>query len=338
MRKAELHLHLRGAIPLGYLRRQVRKHPPRRALAGAPASQIDWMFRNPNIRRIVESDDPATEVDRVFRFASFEQFLASYLFTSYLVRDIEDFRALVASVLDELRGQKIVYAEITVSIAEYLQQGIALDDLLAALCDVPEADPTVRWIVDPVRNFGPEAAEDLLERILLSRPPSMVGITLGGAEHLHPCSPFRRTYEIARTGGLRATVHAGEAVGPEGVWEALRVLDVERLGHGVRAAEDHALVRHLAERGIPLEVCPTSNVLTGVYRSLAEHPVRRLFEAGVEITINTDDPTFFGVDLAGELARLRGVGFSWDEICGLADNAFRYAFDRESAARCRQPA
>ena len=152
---------------------------------------------------------------------------------------------------------------------------------------------------------------------------------------MHPPAPFRRAFEIAREAGLRTTVHAGEALGPESVWDALRILEVERVGHGVRAAEDPALVRTLAERGIPLEVCPTSNIRTGVYWTLAEHPVLNLFESGVPITINTDDPTFFGVTLAGELAGLRQIGFSWPQIGELADNAFRFAFDAKAAAAYR---
>ena len=326
--KAELHLHLRGAIPLRYLKRQIRKYPPRQALSSAPPGQIQFLFRNPSVRRIVEAEDPLREIDRVFRFDSFESFLAAYHFTSFFVKDIEDFRDLIATVRRGLRDQNVGYAEVTVSLREYLQQGIALDELLVAMGEHQDGEPLLRWIVDPVRNFGPAAAENLLEQLLPARPPSLIGLTLGGAEHLHPPAPFRRVYEIAREGGLRTTVHAGEALGPESVWDALSVLEVERVGHGVRAAEDPELVRALAERGIPLEVCPTSNIRTGVYSSLREHPVRQLFESGVPITINTDDPTFFGVTLAGELAALRELGFSWAEIGALADNAFRFAFDR----------
>ena len=295
------------------------------------------MLRNPSICRIVRADDPLKEIDRIFRFETFENFLAAYLFTGYLVKDIEDFRDLVAAVRKRLNEQNIAYAEVTVSLPEYMQQGIALDELLAALGESQDEAPIVRWIVDPVRSFGPAAAADLVERILPLRPASLVGLTLGGAEHLHPPAPFRRVYEIAREGGLRTTVHAGEALGPESVWDALSILEVERLGHGVRAAEDPALVKSLAGRGIPLEVCLTSNIRTGVYASLGEHPVRHLFESGVPITINTDDPTFFGVTLAGELAALRELGFSWPEIGGLADNAFRFAFDATAAAACGNP-
>ena len=333
LQKAELHVHLRGAISLRYLRQQIRKYPPAKALASAPSRHWDLLLAHPGIRMIMGAEDPLCEVDRLFQFKTFDQFLAAYLFTGYFVRDIEDFRALVETVRTDLRQQNIAYAEITVSLPEYLQQGIALEDLLAVLGEDGPSELAVRWIIDPVRSLGPEAAEELVKRLLPSRPSSVIGLTLGGAEHLYPPAPFKQLYEIAREGGLRRTVHAGEALGPESVWDALKVLQVERVGHGVRAIEDPALVSYLAERGIPLEVCPTSNIRTGVYGSLREHPVRRLFEAGVPITISTDDPTFFGVSLAGELAHLREMGFSWPEIGGLAANAFRFAFDPRARQR-----
>ena len=328
LQKAELHVHLRGAISLSYLRQQIRKYPPVQALESAPSRHWDLLLVHPGIRIIMDADDPLCEVDRLFEFKTFDQFLAAYLFTGYFVKDIEDFGSLVDTVRGDLSKQNIAYAEVIVSPPVYLQHGIPLEDLLGVLAEEGPDEPAVRWIVDPVRSMGPEAAEDLVERLLPLRPPSVIGLTLGGAEHLFPPAPFERLYEIAREGGLRRTVHAGEALGPESVWDSLKILQVERVGHGVRAIEDPALVSYLAERGIPLEVCPTSNVRTGVYRSLREHPVRRLFEAGVPITISTDDPTFFGVSLADELAGLHGLGFSWPEIGGLADNGFRFAFDR----------
>lgn len=333
--KAELHLHLRGSMPPEYLRERLRKRSPAGALRSAPGEQREWMLRHPGIGRILESRDPARELSGLFKYSNFEQFLAAYLFTAYFVRDVEDFRDLVSGVRRSLRLQSIVYAEVTVSLPEYIQQGLSLEDLLAVLGEEEADEPCIRWIVDPVRNLGPTAAEQLLERLLPMRPPTLVGLTLGGAEHTHPPAPFRRVYQIARASGLRTTVHAGEALGPESVWDALRILKVDRLGHGVRAAEDPSLVRCLAERGVPLEVCPTSNVRTGVYPSLQEHPIRALFEAGVPLTVNTDDPTFFGISLSEELANLRQLGFSWSEIDGLVSNAFRFAFDPQAAVQVR---
>ena len=330
--KAELHLHLRGAMPLSYLRKKFRKYPPGRAIESARPRLRDRMLSQPGIRRILSSANPSREAHRLFAYSSFDGFLASYLFTGYFVREAEDLRELVSTVRQTLREQHVTYAEITVSVPEYIMHGIPLDEIMAVLAEESDGSPTVRWIVDLVRDFGPDACEDLLERVLALRPPSLVGLTLGGGEHLHPPAPFRRVYEIAREGGLRTTVHAGEALGPESVWDAVRILEVERIGHGVRAVEDPSLVRFLAERRIPLEVCPTSNVRTGIYASIEAHPVRMLFEAGVPLSISTDDPSFFGVSLAEELVGLRRVGFSWSEIGDLAHGAFGMAFDPLAAA------
>lgn len=318
-------------MPLSYLQARFGKYPPARAIESAPPRLRDRMLSQAGIRGVVQAEDPAREAEGLFSCSSFDGFLAAYLFTSYFVRDAEDLRELVAAVHRGLGAQRVVYAEITVSVPEYIMQGIPLEEIMEVLGEEPAGRPIVRWIVDLVRDFGPSACASLLERVLALRPDSVVGVTLGGGEHLHPPAPFRRVYEIAREGGLRTTVHAGEALGPESVWDAVRVLEVERIGHGVRAIEDPALVRFLAERRIPLEVCPTSNVCTGVYPSIEAHPVRKLFEAGVPLSISTDDPAFFGVTLAGELAGLRRVGFSWSEIGDLARGAFGMAFDPAAA-------
>ncbi len=324
--KTELHLHLRGAIPLSFLRSRLRRRPPAAVLDAAPPGHLRLFSKHPGIRDLLEADDPAADLDRLFQYQNFEQFLAAYLFTVHFVRTIDDFRALVGGVRAGFGEQRITYAEVTVSIPEYIEQGLQLTEILEVLAEDPPGGPTVRWIVDPVRGYGPAKAEAHLEEVAARRPQTLLGVTLGGAEHLFPNRHFSRAYEIAREAGLRTTVHAGEAAGPESVWQAVRTLRVERIGHGVRAIEDPSLVRHLAERGIPLEICPTSNVRTGVYRSLAEHPARGLFEAGVQMSINTDDPTFFSTSLAEELAGLRKLGFSWPEIDGLARGASRFAF------------
>ena len=286
--KAELHLHLRGAIPRQFLSDRVRKYPPARALESAPPNQLARLRRQPAIARILAASDPAEELDGLFRFDSLDQFLAAYFFTVFFVREIDDFRSLVSGVREHLRAQNITYAEVTVSIPEYLQQGLPLEGILEVLGDDPPARPEAA--LD--RGSGAELRtwtrrRELLERLLPVMPPTVVGLTLGGAEHLYPPRQFERAYALARDAGLGTTVHAGEALGPESVWQALDALRVERIGHGVRAIEDPRLVSHLAERKIPLEICPTSNVRTGVYRSMEAHPVRELYEAGVPMSIST---------------------------------------------------
>ncbi len=322
--KAELHVHLRGAIPAEFLGALLRKYPPEKALANAPERHRRLFAAHENIRAAMEG---RYEENAFFRYESLSGFLASYLFTGYFVRGIDDFRGLIAAVRRQLRSENVVYAEVSVSLIEYVNQGIPLEALLEALAEEPEDPPRVRWIVDLVRDIGAEAAENLLDRILERRPRNLTAITLGGSEHLFPPAPFERVFAKARGAGLKLTVHAGEGLGPESVRDALRILKVDRIGHGVRAVEDLALVERLAAERIPLEICPTSNIRTGIYRSYREHPARRLFEAGVPLTVSTDDPTFFGVTLSAELAALAALGFLPDEIEGIVENGFRFAFD-----------
>ncbi len=321
--KAELHVHLRGAAPAEFLGALLRKYPPEEALANAPRRHRRLFAAHANIRAAMEG---RYEENAFFRYDSFDGFLAAYLFTSYFVRGIDDFRNLIAAVRERLHRENIVYAEVTVSVIEYVNQGIPLEALLEALSEEPATPPRVRWVVDLVRNIGAEAAESLLDRILERRPRNLAAITLGGSERLFPPAPFERVFAKARGAGLKLTVHAGEGLGPESVWDALRILKVDRIGHGVRAIEDPALVERLAADRIPLEICPTSNIRTGIYRSYAEHPARRLFEAGAPLTVSTDDPTFFGVTLSQELSALTALGFSQDEIEGIVANGFRFAF------------
>jgi len=323
---AELHLHLRGAMPVDLFGRWLERYPVEIALDQAPIGHLQFFARFEHLKRFLHPDQrPAPE--ELFSYTSFEGFLASYLFSSYFCRSIDDFRDLVAAVRRDLAAQGIEYAEVTVSVPEYLMHGLPLEGVVVALSEAArEPRPTVRWIVDFVRNFGPEAAMRLLDRLLANRPEGWVGVTLGGAEHNFPPGPFKAVYEKAKSEGLGLTVHAGEAAGPESVWEAVRELRVDRIGHGVRAMEDPKLVAHLADKGIPLEVCPTSNVRTGVYASIEEHPLAKLHEAGVRLSINTDDPTFFGTTLRDEFAVGRKLGLSDDALAGIAGGAREQAF------------
>ena len=306
----------------------LRQRSPEVALAKAPPRQLELFRQCDNIRPFLKSRPGLTNrVDSLFRTHSFDQFLATYLFTAYFVADISRFRDLVSTVVRDLESQNIVYAEITVSVVEYLNQGIALEDLLAALDEAAEQSHIrVQWIVDLVRNIGAGAALSLLGDILRIRPSSVVGITLGGSEQQFPPAEFVEVYETARDHGLRLSVHAGEGLGPDSVWDALRLLKAERIGHGVRAIEDKRLVDYLSEHRIPLEVCPTSNLKTGIYPSYEAHPVKALYEAGVPVTINTDDPTFFSTTLTQEFEHVSHIGFSEQDLIELMKNGFRYAF------------
>jgi adenosine deaminase len=326
--KAELHIHLRGAMPAAFFAELVAKHPIEQALTDAPDGQLAFMGSASHLAPVLEGSlSPEASADALFRFKTFPEFLASYLFTSYFFRDIEDFRRLILAVRETLVAQNIVYAEVTVSLIEYIQRGLKLPEMLAVMDEAAATETVrIRWIVDLVRDVGTEVALDLLKDCLAQKPASLCGITLGGAEHKVPAREFVEHYQLAREHGLGLTAHAGEAMGPESVWDTVRLLGVNRIGHGVRSIEDPRLVEYLAEKQIPLEVCPTSNLKTGVYSSYTEHPVRKLYDAGVPISINTDDPSFFACTLNDEFRCLANVGFSEDELDGLVGNSFSQAF------------
>jgi adenosine deaminase len=271
------------------------------------------------------------EVTQLFRYQSFDNFLLTFGFVGLFIRTADDLRLLIRGVLNEFARQRVVYSEISISAIEYVARGLPLSQITECLEEAAE-HPRVRvqWIVDLVRDYGPECALAQVKELIALRSPAVIGITIGGSEHHYPPAQFREAYALARDRGLRVSVHAGEAAGPESVWDALRVIGAERIGHGVRAVEDPALVDHLAEHQIPLEVCPTSNLFTGVYPSYQSHPAKALFAAGVPITVNSDDPTFFRTTLADEYACLAQMGFSADEVVELLRNGFRYSFLPES--------
>jgi adenosine deaminase len=319
-------------MPVEVLTELLNRHPMEEALSGAPPGHKAMFERCENIRPFLTPRRWSVEdVTGLFRYSSFNQFLITYYFTRYLVRDAADLRRLIAGVMQNLKSQNVVYAEVTIALEGYLRQGISVEDMRACLEEGAKLNGVrVQWIVDLIRDLGRDGTLALLDKIFDLRCESIVGITLGGSEQLFPPAQFSEVYAKAREHGLRLTVHAGESAGPESVWGAIRELGVERIGHGVRAVEDESLVAYLAENKIPLEVCPTSNLRTGIYPSYEAHPVKALFEAGVPITINTDDPTFFGTTLAEEYAHVLAMGVSAEGIFEMIRNGFRYAFLPES--------
>ena len=323
--KTELHVHLRGAMPLEFFGRQLNKYTVQEALSTAPERFMKSFRGCPHLLPAIEhgADSP----DFLFAFDSFETFLRSYLFSAYFIRDIDDFRGLAQAVRDGFESQGLEYVEITVSVFEYTMQGVPLEGIAEVLDDIAsQPGVKIRWIVDLIRNLGPQRCEQTLREMLRLRPESWVGITIGGNEDEFPAAQFANCYDLARSEGFGLSVHAGEAAGPESVWDSLRILKADRVGHGVRSIEDPALVEYLAEHGIPLELCLTGNVKTGVYRSYQQHPLPALHAAGVKITLNTDDPTFFRTTLADEFAHAARLGLTSDDLAQFETNARASAF------------
>ncbi|MGC9396572.1 MAG: adenosine deaminase, partial [Anaerolineae bacterium] len=237
-----------------------------------------------------------------------------------------DFTFIAEAVARDLARQNIRYVEVFYSPADFASHGLRVQPLTTAiragLARVPEID--VALITDFVRDSGPETATRVLAEVSEVCDQGVIGVGIGGPEQLYPPEPFADVYAEARALGFHTTAHAGEAAGAASIWGALRTLHAERIGHGTRAEEDPALLDYLAAHAIPLEMCPLSNMRTGVVQSLREHPVRRYFERGILVTISTDDPRMFGNALAEEYALLeQQLGFSRDDIRTLILNGIR---------------
>ena len=281
--KVELHLHLEGSL-----------RPPT-MLALAERHGVDL------------GAETEEELTARYRYESFHDFLRLFMQGLAVLRDAEDFAAVAGELAAELAGQNVRYAEVTTTPFNHVRRGIEMADYVAGLNEGRrrahlEHGVEFGWICDIPRELEtPDLGftADLITGPLA--PDGVVAIGLGGPEVGFPPELYAESFQRAKAAGLGAVPHAGEVAGPESVWGAIETLAADRIGHGVRAVEDPALVSHLAETGIPLEVSMTSNVLLGVVPSLDEHPIRRLLEAGVAVSINTDDPAYFGTDLVSEL-------------------------------------
>lgn len=302
--KAELHAHIEGTAP------------PALAVEMAGKYGVD-------LSGFVEGAR--------YRWSGFSGFLSAYDRVADLFRSEEDYRRLALDYLCSLARGGAIYSELTVSPDHARSAGLSASaylDAIAAGAEAAEAETGIvcRLIVVGVRHLGPEAVEAAAREAARLRHPRVTGFGLAGDERLHRPRDFARAFDIARDAGLGLTAHAGEFAGAGGVAETLDALKVGRIGHGVRAIEDESLVRRLAETGVTLEVCPGSNVSLGVYPSIEDHPLRRLHEAGVRVTLNADDPPFFDTDLVREYAVAERLGFTAPERLACTRNAIEAAF------------
>jgi aminodeoxyfutalosine deaminase len=265
-----------------------------------------------------------------FAFRDFAHFIEVYLAVVDLVRTPEDVRYLTYEIGRELAiGQAVRYAELTCTpytsvLPGIPDRGMPIEAYTEAIEDARASAErdfgiVLRWIYDIPGESGVPSADATLEFALRHRPDGLIGFGLGGPELGVPREQFKPHFDAARAAGLRSVPHAGETTGPETIWASIRELGAERIGHGTSAAQDPQLLAHLAERGIPLEVCPSSNVATRAVASLEDHPLPRFVEAGVVVTINSDDPSMFGTTLNREYEIAADL-LSLDEA-GLADLA-----------------
>jgi adenosine deaminase len=301
MPKVELHLHLEGAIPLDTMWLLVQRHDHEGEVPG-----------------------PEALIER-FRYTDFAHFLQTWAWKLRFHRSYEDYELIGEAVARDLVRQNIVYAEAFVSPSDAFGHGLETAPLLMAVrrgIDRVEG-VDIALVPDLVRNTGPERALHTLGELLEVRDDAgVIGITIGGSEAGYPAGLFVDAYARAAAAGLGLTAHAGEGAGPESVWAAVSDLGVHRIGHGVRAVEDPGLVAWLVVNRLPLEVCPTSNLRTGVAESWETHPVRTLVDVGAMVTINSDDPAMFDCSVAGEyLALSEEYGYRLDVIVDLARNS-----------------
>jgi aminodeoxyfutalosine deaminase len=267
-----------------------------------------------------------------FAFRDFAHFVEIYLSVVDLIRDPQDVRLLTFEVARELARQRVRYAELTVTPYSHVRRGIPAPAFCEAIEDARKAAAAelgvaLNWCFDIPGEAGLPAAEETLRIALTQRPDGLVSFGLGGPEFGVPRPQFKPYFDQARAAGLRSVPHAGESTGPQTIWDALRELGAERIGHGIAAVGDPELLLHLAERRIPLEVCPTSNVRTRGVPAIEAHPLPRLVAAGVLVTVNSDDPPMFGTTLNDEYAvAARLLGYGPEGVAGLARDAVHASF------------
>ncbi|GIE77484.1 aminodeoxyfutalosine deaminase [Actinoplanes philippinensis] len=275
--------------------------------------------------------DPALLAD-YFEFRDFAHFVEIYLSVVDLIRDDEDVRLLTYEIGRELGRQNVRYAELTVTPYSSVRRGIAAKAFCEAIEDARagaarDFGVDLRWCFDIPGEAGLPAAEETLRIALGERPDGLISFGLGGPEIGVPRPQFKPYFDEARAAGLHSVPHAGETTGPQTVWDALHELGAERIGHGIAAAQDERLMAHLAEHGIPLEVCPTSNLRTRAVADIEEHPIATLVAAGVPVSVNSDDPPMFGTTLEQEYATAaRLLKLDTAGVADLARNAVRHSF------------
>lgn len=319
MPKAELHIHLEGAIQ--------------------PRTVLELARRHNRVHDLPAQD--VAGLQQWFKFTDFPHFIQVYIAISDLLRTPEDFALIVHECGADMAAQNIAYREITFTPfthTDLLDKGLTIDDLLEGLDAGSEQarrdfGVEMRWVFDIPRNvsfrendggaYDPYPAQRTLEYALRGRESGVIGFGLGGYEVGAPPQPFAHAFQAAKEAGLLSLPHAGETVGPTSVWGALDALGADRIGHGVRAMEDPALLQRIKDDGIVLEINPTSNICLHVYRRLAEHPFPHLDRMGVTVTVNSDDPPLFNTTLNQEYSVLAAeFGYTNAELARIARNAF----------------
>jgi adenosine deaminase len=313
--KAELHLHIEGTLE------------PELAFALAERNGVELPYGSPD------------ELRRAYSFTDLSSFLRLYYQLTDVLRTERDFAELTDAYLSTARAQGVRHAEVFFDPQAHTARGVSIGAVIEGIGRALDAAPgrhgiSTGLIMCFLRDQGARAARDTFE----AAQPYLHRITAVGLDSVevgHPPAPFAEVYRLARQSGLRCVAHAGEEGPPDYVWQALDVLGVSRVDHGVRCLEDERLVARLAAEQVPLTVCPLSNVRLRVVDTLSEHPLRRMLDAGLMVTVNSDDPAYFGGYVQDNMAAVRdALGLDDETVRTLARNSFRAAFlDEPTRAR-----
>ncbi len=313
--KAELHVHLVGSASVPTVLELSRRHPD----SGVPT-------------------EPEA-LSTFYEFTDFGHFIEVYIAVNSLVRTAADIEALVVGIAADLARQNVRYAEVTATPDSHLLVGIEAPDIAAAYTSgraraLTEHGVELAWIFDIPGELGLPSGLRTIDWVERHAPVGSVGFGLGGPEVGISRPQFAEVFARARALGLASLPHAGETTGPETIWDAINSLAAQRIGHGIAAIQDPALVNYLVEHGIPLEICPTSNLRTRAVAKLEDHPFPALREAGVTLTLNSDDPGMFDTTLCHEYELAHTVfGLSSAELADLSRTAVRVSFRDETGKR-----
>jgi|SRR5208282_3046626 len=303
--KAELHVHLEGSIEPSTLLELRQRH----GMDGASLA----------------------EVEQLYNYKDFKGFLLAFKDVTGHLRTAEDYELITYRLMERLKAQNVLHAEVIVSVGVCLwrkQDFAAIFEGLERGRQRGEKDfgISLLWIFDAIRQFSAEKAQSVLDLAIRFRDRNVVGFGIGGDELAGPPERFAGVYGRGGEHGLHLTAHAGESAGPESIWGALN-LKAERIGHGLTAEKDAELIEELAERQVPIEICVTSNLRTGCCVELAQHPVRRYFDAGLMLTLNSDDPAMFRTSLVDEYGLVQETfGFTDEQLREVARNSFEASF------------
>jgi adenosine deaminase/aminodeoxyfutalosine deaminase len=316
--KVELHIHLEGSVQPETLRELARSK------GRLEKETQDWI---------------ADRTEQGFRYRNFRDFLEAFKLVTLLLETPNDYATATARLIEGLAKQNVKYAEIIFAAGVVLWKKQSLEATFEAAASAARTAQKVfgvrvQWIFDAIRHFGVEHTRHVLRWAEYFRAQGVVALGIGGDERRGPAELFAEIFREARATGLHVVAHAGETSGPESIRQAVEALGAERIGHGLSAARDPAVLALLRDRRIPVEVCPTSNVATGVLARIEDHPLPHFLEAGLVVTLNTDDPAMFGTDLVNEyLVAARTFALGREQILHLGQNAIRAAFLPEEEKR-----